>query len=321
MCSYGGHIIPRPHDKSLCYVGGETRIVVVERHSCLSELCARLSRTLLNSRPFTLKYQLPSEDLDSLISVATDEDLENMIEEFDRTVSVSPLRPSRLRLFIFFAKPETAASMGALLDDAKSETWFVDALNGSGLLPRNFSDSATMDCLLSLDGVRGNDSSNDLEGQGNHFLGDNNIQVTKNVHDLHSMPDSPMVENTSSFGSSSSSPSMSNLPPIRVRFDDNVARTQQDQKVGIEEQFAQISFAPPSHPTAMEAASYGTVTSTAQGNTMAVSGENMNRVFSDDEKSNHGAPVGFRKPPLPLQPVQTQKPGGFGLPSPDSVAR
>lgn len=35
MCSYGGHIIPRPHDKSLCYVSGETRLVVVDRHSSL----------------------------------------------------------------------------------------------------------------------------------------------------------------------------------------------------------------------------------------------------------------------------------------------
>ena len=81
MCSYGGHIIPRPHDKSLCYVGGETRIVVVDRHSSLSDLCSRLSKTLLNGRAFTLRYQLPSKDLDSIISMTSNEDLENMIEE------------------------------------------------------------------------------------------------------------------------------------------------------------------------------------------------------------------------------------------------
>ncbi|KAJ4849655.1 hypothetical protein Tsubulata_009653 [Turnera subulata] len=85
MCSYGGHIIPRPHDKSLTYVGGETRMVVIDRHSSLLSLTSRLSRTLLNGRPFTLKYQLPNEELDSLISVTVDEDLENMIEEYDRT--------------------------------------------------------------------------------------------------------------------------------------------------------------------------------------------------------------------------------------------
>ncbi|PON32211.1 PB1 domain containing protein [Parasponia andersonii] len=319
MCSYGGHIIPRPHDKSLCYVGGDTRIVVVDRHSSLSDLCSRLSRTLFHGRPFTLKYQLPSEDLDSLISVTTDEDLENMIDEYDRTAASSPLKPSRLRLFLFFVKPETAASMGALLDDAKSETWFVDALNGSGLLPRGLSDSAMDDCLLSLDdGVRGSDSCNDLEAQGN-FLGENNKQVVgkNNIHEVqYAMPDSPMVENNSSVGSSSSSPSMSNLPPIRVRVDENGARGQ-GQRVGMEEQFAQISFAAaPPIPAA-----HGVVSVGHQVNPMFVPGENMNKVLSDDERSDHGAPVGFRKPPLPLQPVQPKAAtGGYSLPSPDSVA-
>ncbi|XP_062117017.1 protein PAL OF QUIRKY-like [Humulus lupulus] len=322
MCSYGGHIIPRPHDKSLCYVGGDTRIVVVERHSSLADLCSRLSRILLNGRAFTLKYQLPNEDLDSLISVTTDEDLENMIDEYDRTASSSPLKPSRLRLFLFFVKPETVASMGALLDDAKSENWFVDALNGSGLLPRGLSDSAMDECLLSLDdGVRGSDSCNDLEAQGN-FLGKNNKQVVgkSNAHEIqYSMLDSPIVENHSSFGSSSSSPSMSNLPPIRVRVDENGARGQ-DQRVGMEEQFAQISFAgapPPSAPAAHDIISSG-----HQVNPMFISGENMNKVLSEDERSDHGVPVGFRKPPLPLQPVQPKvaATGGYSLPSPDSVA-
>ena len=334
MCSYGGHIIPRPHDKSLCYIGGETRIVVVDRHSSLSDLCSRLSRTLLDGRPFTLKYQLPNEELDSLISVTTDEDLDNMIEEYDRTTSVSPLKPSRLRLFLFFSKPETVASMGSLLNDAKSETWFVDALNNAGILPRGLSDSATMDCVLHLDGARVSDSCNDVEAEAEaeaeiYTNTDNNKQVKSNVHDLHSMPDSSMVENSSSYGSTSSSPSISNLPPIRVRVE--------DQKVGMEEQFAQVTFAPsglkqddgfgllnapvPPLPTAVAAAST-TVASTAAIHPMVVRNETVNRVSSDDEKSDHGVPVGFRKPPLPLQTAHLKAGiGGYSLPSPDSVAR
>ncbi|KAK7255410.1 hypothetical protein RIF29_28819 [Crotalaria pallida] len=43
MCSYGGHIVPRPHDKSLYYVGGDTRIVVVDRTTSLADLSTRLS--------------------------------------------------------------------------------------------------------------------------------------------------------------------------------------------------------------------------------------------------------------------------------------
>nr|DAD30359.1 TPA_asm: hypothetical protein HUJ06_009210 [Nelumbo nucifera] len=97
MCSYDGHIVPRPHDKSLCYLGGDTRIAVVDRHSSLADLSAHLSRSLLNGSSFTLKYQLPNEDLDSLISITTDQDVENMMEGYDHT---------------------SASSIGSLLDDS-----------------------------------------------------------------------------------------------------------------------------------------------------------------------------------------------------------
>lgn len=115
MCSYGGHIIPRPHDKSLCYLGGETRIVVVDRHSSLSSLSSRLSRTLLDGRSFTLKYQLPNEDLDSLVSITTDEDLENMIEEYDRTTSINPLNPLAFVCFSFRSDPRLLRLWGLCL--------------------------------------------------------------------------------------------------------------------------------------------------------------------------------------------------------------
>ncbi|CAK9136929.1 unnamed protein product [Ilex paraguariensis] len=340
MCSYGGHIIPRPHDKSLSYVGGDTRIVALDRHSSLLSLSSRLSCTLLNGRQFTLKYQLPNEDLDSLISVSTDEDLENMIEEYDRTTSTSPLKPSRLRLFLFLAKPETAASMGSLLDDVKSETWFVDALNDAGLLPRGVSDSAAIDTLLEFDGNANNESCREMEGEAKIESLDG--KEVKNVSDhMHiNMPDSTMVETSSSFGSSSSSPSMSNLPPIKVRVEEGGAMVQH-QMVGLDEQFSQTSVAatiqkqddvfvmmsapPPPLPTVVGGA---TVDPTV------VSDDRPSRVFSDDERSDHGAPGAFRKPPLPLQPQQrklgadpysfpspdSKHGGGCSLPSPDSVA-
>ncbi|PKI60017.1 hypothetical protein CRG98_019605 [Punica granatum] len=329
MCSYGGHIIPRPHDKSLCYVGGETRMVVVDRNSSLADLSVRLSQSLLNGRPFTLKYQLPNEDLDSLITVSTDEDLDNMIDEYDRTASVSHFRPSRLRVFLFFKAPETAMTMGALLEDAKSETWFVDALNNAMALPRGFSDSATMGGLMNLDRVVNSGSSTDLEAQA------------KPVHEVHSMPGSPMVENNSSYGSSSSSPSMSNLPPISVRVaDQDTGARPQDQRVGIEEQFVQSSIAPPPNmsdgfgllsgppptiPSGVVPGNSNVASAAMSVNQTAASGENVNRGMSDDERSDQGVPLTFRKPPLPLQPVQMhpvqQKAAGlYNLPSPDSVA-
>lgn len=317
--------MPRPHDKTLCYVGGDTRIVVVDRHSSLKDLCSRLSRTILHGRPFTLKYQLPNEDLDSLITVTTDEDLDNMVEEYDR-ITAKGAASSRLRVFLFFTKPEASVSMGSLLDDVKSETWFVDALNNSGMLNRVVSDTAAGDSFVNLDGgggVSASGSSNNLEA-----LPDTNNSKAKNLPDVvQSSPGSPMMENSSS-SSPSFSPSLANLPPIRVRVDDNSSRLQQENKVGglPEEQLVQMTIASglkqddglvsvvssavaaPAIPAAVTMPSVGVVTT---------SDNVMNRVLSEDERSD----LGFRKPPLPLQLVQPRTSGGLNLPSPDSVTR
>ncbi|KAL1563852.1 leucine-rich repeat extensin-like protein 5 [Salvia divinorum] len=300
MCSYGGHIIPRPHDKSLCYVGGDTHIVVLDRHCSLSDLRFRLSHTLLNGRPFSLKYQLPSEDLDSLISLASDEDLDNMIEEYDRTAASALKPPSRIRLFLFPSKPETVASMGSLIDDAKSETWFVDALNGSGLLlPRGLSESAAIDTLLEVDHrAAGGGISNSDSGAGKPSPAEKG-----DVTQEQAVESPPVVEtSSSSSGSSTSSPSMANLPPIKVRAEEY-------KMVGLDEQFSShMSIAVPnsaSPPLPLVNAPTGTVRSGGGGDD------------ERSEKSDH-APSKVRKPPLPLQPVQRKLVDVHNLPSPDS---
>ncbi|KAH9621707.1 hypothetical protein KSS87_000753 [Heliosperma pusillum] len=324
MCSYGGHIIPRPHDKSLCYVGGETRMVVVEKSSSLEDLISRLSKTLLDGRQFTLKYQLPNEELDSLISVATDEDLENMVEENDRIMSVaSSLKPSsgRLRLFLFFIKPETSVTMGALLDDAKSETWFVDALNGANMLPRGLSDSAAMDDLLSLgsgvtDTGLGPGPTIQVAGAGSDVSAQTvKISSPQDIHLIQSMmPDSPMIEtNTSSFDSSTSSPSMAHLAPIRVRVDDSGGIT-----LPLEDQLSsQMRLTPPLPTTIL---THGVIPATHYAVGGGTEINFQSRVVSDEDKSDHGVHVASRKPPLPLtlQHGQQRFGGGFNLPSPDS---
>ncbi|CAL1389540.1 unnamed protein product [Linum trigynum] len=333
MCSYGGRIVPRPHDKSLCYVGGDTRIVVVDRQASLSGLSAKLSTTLLNGRPFTLKYQLPSEDLDSLISVTTDEDLDNMIDEYDRTFTGASSKPSRLRLFLFPTKPDSSQSIGPILENsAAKDEWFLNALNGAtaGLLNRGFSDSASVNCLLGLD----DDPNNHLDlvgvGRGGEARdGEGSNKNAKQGQDVHSVPDSPMLETTSSFGSTSSSPSLANLPPIRVHVDDGggVRGVGLDQqKVGIEEQFAQISVgsgggqkpdegfmiisSPPPMPVSI------TVSGVPVGSPV-MGGGYQNRIISDDERSDHGVPVEYRRPPPPqsqpqMPPPQSQQQGSTG---------
>jgi len=129
MCSYGGKILPRPHDNQLSYVGGDTRILAVDRNIRFSSMIGKLSNIWGSSVSF--KYQLPNEDLDALVSVTNDEDMENMMAEYDRLQKMG-YRFSRLRLFVFANKPDGASSqgsMGSLMEETKRENWFVDALN------------------------------------------------------------------------------------------------------------------------------------------------------------------------------------------------
>ncbi|URD85500.1 PB1 domain containing protein [Musa troglodytarum] len=355
MCSYGGRIVPRPSDKSLCYLGGETRIVVVDRHSSLADLSAKLSRNLHGGRAFSLKYQLPNEDLDSLISVATDEDLDNMVEEYDRILASSAAgtggstRSSRLRLFLFPSKPGTSptSSIGSLLDDSKSETWFVDALNsamnGMGINGLS-SDSASVNCLLGLEddasvysvgggaaiaaAVGGGDPSERPEQLVLSLL-DSSGKLARHGQDVQSVPDSPMLDTTSSFGSASSAPSLSNLPPVLVRPDD---RPPDLGITGLEGHFAQMnlsaaaaaaggqrldnefkesSYSPqlqPPPPISLLASSASTLTISPT--------DNPSRAFSsDDEKSDHGS---IQKP---HPPPQSSKPNKVESPISDSGSR
>ncbi|KAK7331788.1 hypothetical protein VNO80_28528 [Phaseolus coccineus] len=108
MCSYGGKIHPRSHDNQLSYVGGETKILAVDRSIKFGVLLAKLSALCelapqeSNNSSLIFKYQLPGEDLDALISVTNDDDLDHMMHEYDRLYRASA-RPARMRLFLFVA--------------------------------------------------------------------------------------------------------------------------------------------------------------------------------------------------------------------------
>ncbi|CAM0942929.1 unnamed protein product [Alopecurus aequalis] len=84
MVSYGGRIQPRPHDNQLSYVNGETKILSIERPLRFPDFAARLAALAAARADFCVKYQLPGEDLDALVSVTNDEDLDHLLVEFDR---------------------------------------------------------------------------------------------------------------------------------------------------------------------------------------------------------------------------------------------
>ncbi|KNA11928.1 hypothetical protein SOVF_130670 [Spinacia oleracea] len=155
MVSYNGHILPRPHDKALFYAGGETRIISIPRNTSLSlsSLFSHISKSLLNgSHNFLLKYQLPNHDLDSLISVSSDEDFCNMVDEYDRLSSSASPTSSRIRFFLFRTEEPVR--------DLKSDDdWFVDALKVAGSNPVDDSSSSPESIVLESSSSFGSNAS------------------------------------------------------------------------------------------------------------------------------------------------------------------
>ncbi|KAF3945909.1 hypothetical protein ACB098_07G076100 [Castanea mollissima] len=151
MCSYGGKIHPRPHDNQLSYIGGETKILAVDRTIKFSSFISKLSGICAGGpdSDVSFKYQLPGEDLDALISVTNDDDLEHMMHEYDRLYRASA-KPARMRLFLFQAPSQS--SFGPDSETPKSDRErFVDALNSGPTEPPKAPTPNNVDFLFGLD--------------------------------------------------------------------------------------------------------------------------------------------------------------------------
>lgn len=150
MCSYGGKIHPRPHDNQLSYLGGETKILAVDRYIKFDAIISKLS-ALCADAEVAFKYQLPGEDLDALISVTNDDDLDHMMHEYDRLYRASA-KPARMRLFVFQAPAPTQSSSSFGSEGARSERdRFVDALNSGPTEPPKAPAQNDVDFLFGLD--------------------------------------------------------------------------------------------------------------------------------------------------------------------------
>lgn len=126
LCSYGGQFLPRPSDGQLRYVGGETRLVTVDRSITFQDFMKKLE-DVFDTMSVNIKYQLPMLDLDVLISVMCDEDLQNMIDEYDRYDSHRENSPrSRLKAFLF---PQTTP-LPSVENQVSPKQRYIDAVNG-----------------------------------------------------------------------------------------------------------------------------------------------------------------------------------------------
>ncbi|KAM5588458.1 protein PAL OF QUIRKY [Rosa sericea] len=246
MCSFGGKILPRPHDNQLRYVGGDTRIVAVQRATTYGSLLSKLAK-LSGLSNVTVKYQLPNEDLDALISVTTDEDVDNMIDEYDRITQNQNPKAARLRLFLFPKGDDDSASrtssISSLLDgSAKREHWFLDALNSgasnASILERGRSEASSIlsevpDYLFGLDN---SDDTHNREFRAKTRPGI--LQDNVSASD----PGSPAPVISSPFCSTSSNPSvppLPNLPPVKTK-PDSKPETRENQSEGFAETTAEL---------------------------------------------------------------------------------
>ncbi|KAM0020975.1 putative protein kinase TKL-Pl-6 family [Helianthus debilis subsp. tardiflorus] len=125
LCSFNGSILPRPQDGKLRYVGGESRILSVPRDIGFDELMVRMKE--LYDGASVLKYKQPDEDLDALVSVVNDDDVTNMMEEYDKLGPGDGF--ARLRVFLF-SNLEMDDPLHFLDGDGRDhERRYVDALN------------------------------------------------------------------------------------------------------------------------------------------------------------------------------------------------
>ncbi|XP_072956740.1 uncharacterized protein [Typha angustifolia] len=155
LCSFGGKILPRPIDRKLRYVGGDTHIIRVSMDISWQEL---MQKTMaIYNQPHAIKYQLPDEDLDALISVTCDEDLKIMLEECGVLEGGEGSQKIRLFLFPSADSDDTSFNLGSA--EEGSEVQYVVAVNGLDVAARKTSSgnalqgtsASDLDQLVNLD--------------------------------------------------------------------------------------------------------------------------------------------------------------------------
>ncbi|KAL3851020.1 hypothetical protein ACJIZ3_012902 [Penstemon smallii] len=132
LLSFGGRILPRPSDGKLRYVGGETRMIRISKDITWQELWQKTIS--IYDETHMIKYQLPGEDLDALVSVSSDEDLLNMMEECNELEDGDGSK--KLRMFLFSLRDLDDAHFGLANSDGDSEMKYVVAVNSMDFVSR-----------------------------------------------------------------------------------------------------------------------------------------------------------------------------------------
>ncbi|KAL1205615.1 putative serine/threonine-protein kinase SIS8 [Cardamine amara subsp. amara] len=164
LCSFGGKILPRPGDSKLRYVGGETHIISIRKDISWLELRQKILEIYYQTH--VVKYQLPGEDLDALVSVSCEEDLQNMLDEYNEMENRGGAQ--KLRVFLFSISDLDDTLLGVNKNDGESEFHYVVAVNGMDIESgRNSTlhglDSSSANNLAALD-VQHTEEINTISG-------------------------------------------------------------------------------------------------------------------------------------------------------------
>lgn len=190
LCSFGGKILPRPGDGKLRYVGGETRIISIMKDISWQELMQKTSS--IYNEAHVIKYQLPGEDLDALVSVSSDEDLRNMMEECHDLQSRRGSLKLRVFLFSMNDLDDTRFGLGSI--DGDSEIQYVVAVNGMDLGSRS---NSILHGANSSNNIRELDGQN-FERDANRVFGVSSSNLNGNDNSSLKIPASKPMLPTSS---------------------------------------------------------------------------------------------------------------------------
>lgn len=133
LCSYGGRILPRFTDGKLRYHGGDTRVLSVDSSISFAELLVKMGEMCGSS--VSLRCQLPTEDLDALVSITSDEDLANLVEEYDRAAA-TPSSSFKIRAFLSAPKTIKKVSTPPSHASTPKSPFTLCSVGGGGVPPR-----------------------------------------------------------------------------------------------------------------------------------------------------------------------------------------
>lgn len=254
LCSFGGRILPRPSDGMLRYVGGLTRIISVRRDVSFDELVQKMVDTYGN--PVVIKYQLPDEDLDALVSVSCPDDLDNMMEEYEKLLARSSDGSVKLRLFLFSSSELDPSGMVQFGDLHDSGQRYVEAVNGimdgfvGGIMRKESIASATSTQNSHFSGAEVVDGSGPGQGDFAGISSPKEIVATSLDAPLKAVsmgPNSSIYADGSGFPTGiptfKTDPPQTLLSPPEVESERPVPLNVQQQHLGFD--FQQHGVAPP----------------------------------------------------------------------------